>query len=444
MFERLARRIIVTCERQCVVAGTLGSGRGRRRRGVFRRMRFGGALAPEPLEARTLRAAAVLIGSGPELFNAGLEVDKLVAVELDRPGREARRSLAEFPGVLPSDARLNDLRAVAMPTDGTVVVLGRGPDPIDPGREVGKVIRVEPKTGDRTLIAVLEGDIPAVLEPTRLVAIEDVAVGRDGAIYVLGAGPDPDDPEVRIGKVVRIDPDSGDRTLVVGFAGPLATADRLADVVGIAIGPDGAIIVVGEGPDPRRPRRSGRQGGPGRPGFGGDDPRHALPGRPRVAGEPDRSRRGRSRPRRDDRRRRRGTRPRRPRRGGLEAGPGRPGFGSAAPRRDALNVPAFGEDSDRNSRRRGRSGWVDLRRRIGAESRRSDLGGRPGCPGRPGFGGQDAGRRFPGPARDGRAADPDRGPGCCVAPGGGGGRASARREERSWAPRRSSCQGDGS
>ncbi|ETX08284.1 MAG: hypothetical protein ETSY2_06290 [Candidatus Entotheonella gemina] len=110
-----------------------------------------------------------------------------------------------------------DPQAVVVEPNGDLVV-------IDP---VLEVVRVDPVSGDRTLMAGSHiGDGPLLVEPHK------VKVSSDGVLFVLDSA---------YGAVLRVEPATGDRTLVSGRG--LGQGGSLAQVLTLTIEPAGTLIV---------------------------------------------------------------------------------------------------------------------------------------------------------------------------------------------------------
>jgi hypothetical protein len=102
------------------------------------------------------------------------------------------------------------------------------------GRAAGALIRVDPTTGERTLLSSnsAPSGAPAFRNPT------GVAIAADGAVLVADRGP-ANGP----GAVLRVDPKTGARSLVSANNAP-AGGPALVDPTGLALAANGDILVV--------------------------------------------------------------------------------------------------------------------------------------------------------------------------------------------------------
>ncbi len=111
------------------------------------------------------------------------------------------------------------IKSVAVEADGNLVVIDGG---------THAVVRVDPATGDRTIIsAATIGSGPDIAFP------EDIAVEANGGLLVLNSDPP---------AVVRVNPISGDRTIVSNASAGSGPALELPN--GIAIAADGSVALV--------------------------------------------------------------------------------------------------------------------------------------------------------------------------------------------------------
>jgi sugar lactone lactonase YvrE len=117
----------------------------------------------------------------------------------------------------------------------------------------GTVIRVDPATGDRTVFSGCAapnsdtGECPVLIgagPPLAFFARGSIAAEAGGAVVIADTA----------SGVVRVDPVTGDRTVLSGCVGrafpcpaPLGVGPPLGVLTGIAVAPDGALVVVDEG-----------------------------------------------------------------------------------------------------------------------------------------------------------------------------------------------------
>ena len=120
-------------------------------------------------------------------------------------------------------------RGIAVATDGSLFV-------VDGGRTAeDRLFRVDPVTGDRTIVSsALVGEGPA-LEWAR-----DVAIEADGRLLMGDAG-DSATPRVA-DRIVRVDPGTGDRSDV--SSGVIGDGPSLRGPRGIDWAPDGSLVVA--------------------------------------------------------------------------------------------------------------------------------------------------------------------------------------------------------
>ncbi|MBI3329120.1 MAG: hypothetical protein HYZ81_20750 [Nitrospinae bacterium] len=134
-----------------------------------------------------------------------------------------------------SGPSLREPRGIAVEADGSLVVA------VDEFGLEG-VVRVDPRTGDRTIVSgASTGRGPALLQPAG-VAVED-----DGSLVVA-------DGSFGLRAVVRVDPHTGDRTVVSGCAdfdritreckAIVGRGQPFEDPAGIAVEADGHLVVV--------------------------------------------------------------------------------------------------------------------------------------------------------------------------------------------------------
>src|SRR5207248_2854389 len=101
----------------------------------------------------------------------------------------------------------------------------------------GAVVRVDPLTGDRTLLSDdrhgTQGDIPFFRDPSAIA----VEVDRDHSLVVM---------DIELG-VVRVDPVSGDRTLVSGGRSGRGKGGHLLSPAGLAVESNGFLVLAEEG-----------------------------------------------------------------------------------------------------------------------------------------------------------------------------------------------------
>jgi sugar lactone lactonase YvrE len=138
---------------------------------------------------------------------------------------------------------------ITVAPDGSLVVVG---GKFESG--LGAVVRVAPDTGNRTVLSGCAASDPETGSCTALIGTGPplvspigIAVESDGALVVT---------DWSLGAVMRVDPDTGDRTAFSGCTAfdpetgsctaPIGTGPPLESPVDIAVAPDGSLAVVGE------------------------------------------------------------------------------------------------------------------------------------------------------------------------------------------------------
>ena len=122
-----------------------------------------------------------------------------------------------------------DVRGIAVEADGSLVVVDAGHD---------AVVRVDPTTGDRTIISMIIMDPADEDDPGRGVGLaftnlRGIAVEDDGSLVVVDRQDD---------VVGRVDPETGDRMIISD--NEMGMGPDFMDPFGIAVEADGSLVVV--------------------------------------------------------------------------------------------------------------------------------------------------------------------------------------------------------
>ena len=112
-------------------------------------------------------------------------------------------------------------RGIAVEENGSLVVVDSVLD---------TVVRVDPETGDRTIISDNEmGIVPAFVNPS------GIAVEENGSLVVVDYGLD---------AVVRVHPETGDRTIISNRRMGMGSGPDFLNPFGIAVEENGSLVVV--------------------------------------------------------------------------------------------------------------------------------------------------------------------------------------------------------
>jgi hypothetical protein len=129
-------------------------------------------------------------------------------------------------GVVGTGPDFTQPQDIDVEADGSLIMIDLGTD---------AVIRIDPDTGDRTTVSqsgtATVGAGPAFSNPW------GIAVEPDGNLVVLDGG---------IDAVFRVDPDTGDRT-IISQAGTAGDGVGFIFPLGIAVKPDGSVVVTDSG-----------------------------------------------------------------------------------------------------------------------------------------------------------------------------------------------------
>jgi sugar lactone lactonase YvrE len=190
----------------------------------------------DPLTGATSIVSGNMVGSGPPLaqpWDIAREASGSLLVNVITSGQ---LSLLRVDATTGDRSTLSDAttgagpdfqapRAVAVDADGNIFVADNDADPF--GRGTGRILRVDPFSGDRTVVS----DASVGTGPT-LGFLESLAAEQDGTLVVVDS---------RRGDLKRIDPVTGRRSMVSGRR--RGRGPRLAAPRGVTVEADGTLVV---------------------------------------------------------------------------------------------------------------------------------------------------------------------------------------------------------